>query len=80
MHLRVGTDHVVPPLPCRTGGVVLGNGPLVICTLVAKQRAELLVIGGTDNQTLKIVMATLVAKVPEQRPIGFSEALPRLLP
>src|ERR1700730_5101452 len=76
----VSADKLGLPIRRRTLLVVVLQGLLVIRALIAEQLAERFQARAALDQPVPIVMAYLVAKMPQQRPVLLVLKLPLLLP
>src|SRR6266702_2811840 len=76
----IGADERFLPIGRRPALIVALQGLLVIGALVAKQLAERLEARTVLDQAIPVVMADLMAKVTQQRPVLLVLQLPLLLP
>src|SRR5882757_5162808 len=76
----IGADEPLLPIGRRPALIVALQGLLVIGALVAKHLAERLEARTVLDQSIPVVMADLMAKVTQQRPVLLVLQLPLLLP
>ena len=73
VHAGVGADEVRLPVGGRACFIVVLQGLAVVGTLITEQRAAGVQPGAVGDQPVPVVMADLVAEMPEQGAVGFAK-------